>query len=66
VKKKIHFIGIGKMGLPMATHFLADGHAVSVYDADTERLGMARVHGLEVAGNTADAIVRWRKRAQAL
>ncbi|MES2191577.1 MAG: NAD(P)-dependent oxidoreductase [Pseudomonadota bacterium] len=56
MKKKIHFIGVGKMGLPMATHLLAAGHAVSVYDPSDERLGMARVHGLEVPENTADAI----------
>lgn len=56
VKKKIHFIGVGKMGLPMATHLLAAGHAVSVYDPSEERLGMARFHGLEVSSNTADAI----------
>ncbi|MES1977353.1 MAG: NAD(P)-dependent oxidoreductase [Pseudomonadota bacterium] len=53
---KIHFIGVGKMGLPMATHFLAAGHAVSVYDPSDERLGMARVHGLEISSNTADAV----------
>lgn len=53
---KIHVIGVGKMGLPMATHFLAAGHAVSVYDPSDERLGMARVHGLEISANTADAI----------
>lgn len=56
VQRKIHFIGVGKMGLPMATHFLAAGHAVSVYDPSKERAGMARVHGLEISDNTADAI----------
>lgn len=53
---KIHFIGVGKMGLPMATHFLAAGHAVSVSDPSDERLGMARVHGLEVSVNPVDSM----------
>lgn len=46
---KIHFIGVGKMGLPMASHFLAAGHAVSVSDPSEERLALARSGKLEVA-----------------
>ncbi len=45
----IHFIGIGKMGLPMACHFLAAGHAVRVSDADPQRLALATAKGLTVA-----------------
>jgi 3-hydroxyisobutyrate dehydrogenase-like beta-hydroxyacid dehydrogenase len=45
---RIHVIGVGKMGLPMALHFLAAGHDVSVSDPAEERLQLARVHGLKV------------------
>ena len=45
----IHFIGIGKMGLPMACHFLAAGHVVSVSDTDPQRLALATAKGLTVA-----------------
>jgi 3-hydroxyisobutyrate dehydrogenase len=46
---RIHVLGVGKMGLPMATHLRAAGHAVSVSDPSTERLSLAREAGLEVA-----------------
>ncbi len=39
---KIHFVGIGKMGLPMAGHLLAAGHALSLHDPDPTRLGLAK------------------------
>ena len=45
----IHFIGVGKMGLPMACHFLAAGHVVTVSDADPQRLALASAKGLTVA-----------------
>ncbi len=45
----IHFIGVGKMGLPMACHFLAARHMVSVSDADPQRLALASAKGLTVA-----------------
>lgn len=43
---KIHFIGVGKMGLPMAGHLLAAGHELSVSDPDPARLGLAQAQGL--------------------
>lgn len=46
---KIHVIGAGKMGLPMAAHLAAAGHAVSLADPDPERLALARAQGLTVA-----------------
>jgi 3-hydroxyisobutyrate dehydrogenase-like beta-hydroxyacid dehydrogenase len=52
----IHFIGAGKMGLPMATHFLAAGHAVSVSDADPVRVRIAAAQGMTVAGDAATAM----------
>ena len=47
----IHFIGVGKMGLPMACHFLAAGQMVSVSDADPQRLALANAKGLTVAAD---------------
>jgi 3-hydroxyisobutyrate dehydrogenase len=45
---RVHVIGAGKMGLPMARHFAAGGHAVTVHDVDEERLAQARAAGLRV------------------
>lgn len=45
----VHFVGIGKMGLPMAGHLKAAGHAVTVSDPSEARLQLARSHGLQVA-----------------
>ena len=47
----IHFIGVGKMGLPMACHFLAAGYVISVGDADPQRLALANAKGLAVAAD---------------
>jgi 3-hydroxyisobutyrate dehydrogenase-like beta-hydroxyacid dehydrogenase len=46
---RIHFLGVGKMGLPMATHLHAAGHALSASDPSAERLALARQAGLAVA-----------------
>jgi 3-hydroxyisobutyrate dehydrogenase-like beta-hydroxyacid dehydrogenase len=43
---KIHFIGVGKMGLPMASHLHAAGHEITVHDPDAQRLELARAQGL--------------------
>jgi 3-hydroxyisobutyrate dehydrogenase len=53
---KIHFIGAGKMGLPMATHLQAGGHALTVSDASAERCALAAQQGLAVAPEPAAAI----------
>jgi 3-hydroxyisobutyrate dehydrogenase len=47
----IHVIGIGKMGLPMACHFLAAGHLVGVSDTDPQRLALATAKGLTLAAD---------------
>ena len=57
----IHVIGVGKMGLPMACHFLAAGHVISVSDTDPQRLALATAKGLTLAADatamsTADII----------
>lgn len=45
---KIHFCGVGKMGLPMAGHLAAAGHELTVSDPSAERLALARAQGLTV------------------
>ena len=45
----IHFMGMGKMGLPMATHLKAAGRAISVSDPSTARQQLAYERGLSVA-----------------
>ncbi|MGE0350100.1 NAD(P)-dependent oxidoreductase [Hydrogenophaga sp.] len=49
----IHFIGVGKMGLPMASHLHAAGHAVTVSDPDAGRLELAAARGLKPASPDA-------------
>jgi 3-hydroxyisobutyrate dehydrogenase-like beta-hydroxyacid dehydrogenase len=55
---RIQFMGVGKMGLPMASHFLAAGHVMSVSDPSKERLRLAASQGLAVvaAGDLAVAM----------
>lgn len=54
----VHVAGIGKMGLPMAGHLQAAGHAVTVSDPGDERLQLARRQGLAVAEDAAAAMGR--------
>lgn len=53
---RLHFIGVGKMGLPMATHLAAGGHSVTVSDPSQERLQLARAQGLPVADGVDAAL----------
>jgi 3-hydroxyisobutyrate dehydrogenase-like beta-hydroxyacid dehydrogenase len=46
---KVHVIGLGKMGLPMATHVRRGGHSVTADDVRPERLEVALAAGLGVA-----------------
>jgi 3-hydroxyisobutyrate dehydrogenase-like beta-hydroxyacid dehydrogenase len=50
---RVHVVGAGKMGLPMARHLHAGGHALSVSDADAQRLRLARAQGLEALDTAA-------------
>src|SRR5437763_2389484 len=50
---RVHVVGVGKMGLPMAGHLKRGGHAVSVSDNDPARLQLARAQGLEVVDAAA-------------
>lgn len=54
----VHIIGIGKMGLPMAGHLKAAGHAVTVSDPSEVRLQLARSQGLQVANEAGTAMAR--------
>lgn len=49
----ILFVGIGKMGLPMALHLLQAGHAVKVIDINPEQISQAGQLGL-IAGSEND------------
>ncbi len=50
------FVGVGKMGLPMAGHLAAAGHAVSVFDPAPARCELAAAKGLAVVADLARAI----------
>ena len=53
---KIHFSGIGKMGLPMAAHLARDGHALTVSDPCAQRCELARAQGLSVVSDVPAAL----------
>lgn len=53
---RLHFIGVGKMGLPMALHLRASGADISVSDFDAARCSLAAEQGLSVAPDTARAL----------
>jgi 3-hydroxyisobutyrate dehydrogenase-like beta-hydroxyacid dehydrogenase len=55
---RLHFVGIGKMGLPMATHLLKAGYAVTVTDANPASEQAARALGLTVAHDANHAITQ--------
>lgn len=46
---RVHVLGVGKMGLPMARHLQAGGHAVTVDDPSVARRDLAAAAGLAVA-----------------
>ncbi len=47
------FIGVGKMGLPMARHLHAAGHQVTAFDPSAERRALAAAAGLLVLDSPA-------------
>jgi len=53
---RLHFIGVGKMGLPMAQHLRTSSAGLSVSDQDPVRLSLAADQGLTVAADTALAL----------
>ena len=52
------FMGVGKMGLPMARHLHQAGHAVCVTDLDPSRLQLAREAGLTVSQDAGSDLGR--------
>jgi 3-hydroxyisobutyrate dehydrogenase-like beta-hydroxyacid dehydrogenase len=56
----IAWIGLGKMGLPIALRLVASGYDVAGFDLDQARVEAARAAGIKVAEN-ADATVTGRE-----
>lgn len=50
------FVGVGKMGLPMATHLARAGHAVTAFDLSPERCALAAAAGLPLARDLGEAL----------
>jgi 3-hydroxyisobutyrate dehydrogenase len=55
---RIGFIGVGKMGEPMARNLLAAGHAVRAFDVVPAALDAVAEAGAERAASAADAVAR--------
>ena len=55
---KLVFLGVGKMGLPMARHLMAGGHDVAVHDTDAQRLALAQAAGLTMATDLGAALAQ--------
>jgi 3-hydroxyisobutyrate dehydrogenase len=53
--KKIGFIGLGTMGLPMASNLLDAGHSLLVYDVDASRAPLLDGRDAEPCGSPRDA-----------
>ncbi|MDB5743551.1 MAG: GDP-mannose dehydrogenase [Polaromonas sp.] len=52
----VHFVGIGKMGLPMAGHLHAGGYQLTVSDLSASQCVVAKRQGLAVASECSAAI----------
>ncbi|MGD9925191.1 MAG: 3-hydroxyisobutyrate dehydrogenase [Pseudorhodoplanes sp.] len=53
---QIGFIGLGRMGIPMAGHLVRAGHEVRAYDRDPNALAAARETGATACDNLRDAV----------
>jgi 3-hydroxyisobutyrate dehydrogenase-like beta-hydroxyacid dehydrogenase len=53
---KVAFIGIGKMGLPMAGNVLRAGHELTVFNRTASRCDPLRDDGATVAGSAAEVV----------
>ncbi|MBR1221619.1 NAD(P)-dependent oxidoreductase [Bradyrhizobium sp. U87765 SZCCT0131] len=51
----IAWIGVGKMGLPMAARVVAAGHPVTGYDPSRERLTAGQAQGIQPAASATEA-----------
>lgn len=54
--KKVAWIGLGRMGLPMATHLVNAGHSVTGYDLSEDSLIKAEAVGIARARTIKDAV----------
>ncbi|MBB4371121.1 3-hydroxyisobutyrate dehydrogenase-like beta-hydroxyacid dehydrogenase [Bradyrhizobium sp. cir1] len=54
--RNVAFIGIGKMGLPMALLVAKAGYAVTAFDQSAARTNEARGQGIAIAASPADAV----------
>jgi 3-hydroxyisobutyrate dehydrogenase-like beta-hydroxyacid dehydrogenase len=57
-KETIGFIGVGRMGLPMASRLVAAGHTVIAFDTQGQALGAAAAAGAETARSPAEVASR--------
>jgi 3-hydroxyisobutyrate dehydrogenase-like beta-hydroxyacid dehydrogenase len=55
-KTSIAWIGVGKMGLPMAALMVKAGHEVTAFDPDHRRLAAAKAQGIGEAASPNEAI----------
>jgi 3-hydroxyisobutyrate dehydrogenase-like beta-hydroxyacid dehydrogenase len=55
---EVGFIGVGRMGLPMARHLLEAGHTVIAFDNSPEALARAAALGAETAASPAEVADR--------
>lgn len=53
-KRNLGFIGLGKMGLPMATNLLATGFALTVYDLDEKPVNELDKVGAQAVNSSKD------------
>ena len=53
---RIGFIGVGTMGLPMATNLVKKGFAVTAYDLNPEAVKAAAAAGMTAAASAAEAV----------
>lgn len=53
--ERIAFVGVGRMGSPMAMRLLAAGHAVNVFDTSTAAVGDLVSRGARAAASAGDA-----------
>ncbi len=56
VTNKVAWIGLGKLGLPMAARIAAAGHAVQGFDLSAERMGLAEQAGIAPHPSLAAAV----------
>ena len=48
---KLGFVGVGNMGMPMATNLLEDGHQLTIYDINQARVKTLCEMGARLAEN---------------